>query len=313
MKKTLSVFLAFLFLLSAWSVGVSAAAPQEIHVYDLLKHNVDGETNTCYTIEIFFEKQYSLFDDRKQIVFQDEDGRIAAFCVPHTDYNRKFDLYTPDGRFGVTMDPAKLYYLVIPEGTYRTTDGIPNAEYRGEYNGIYLTGTAGRYKAYDLNISNFLAGKVKDGRLYSGKILVNTIFQTLLVGKNSVVLYKIDGNKEILLDKGSITGYKPGQAHVEFNGVKIERYASYKLHVQYGTLCWKETNINDHSEFQLSGKKLLGLSETYPAVDFLIAAFGADSWTLDVYTTVLKVLAFFKLVDKAMVNDVKSYIKARKK
>ena len=311
MKKMLSLFLAILFVFSVLTVTASAET-QDIHVYDLLKYDADAATRVCRTVGIYFELQYVNMDDSKTITFQTSDGSIAADCVPKPDNNRILDLYTPDGTFGVRIDPTKLYYLVIPEGTYYTEDGILNAEYRGEYSGIYLSNTGAQYTARDLGISNFLSGRMADDKLYDGRLLVSSVFKSLISGQNSVRLYRINGKKESLVGTYTVTAYKSGKADIDFGGVQIDRWAQYKLHVQYGTFLADGKVVNDHSDFKLSGKKLLGLSENYPAIDMLIELFGADHWTLKAFTTVLKLLSIVQLVDKALYNDIDKYIKARK-
>ena len=312
MKKVMSLCLAVLLAFSALFLSVSAAETQKIHVYDLLKYDADGSTGVCRTIEIYFENQYENYDSAKTITFQKADGTLIANCVPKADNNRKFDLYAPDGSFGVVMNPTALYYLVIPEGAYYTDSGILNAAYRGEYNGIYLSNMDKTFSTGDLGITNFLAGKVVDGKLYDGKLLVGAAFDTLTGGKNSVLLYKIVDGKDVLVGSYSITAYKSGRADVDFGGVEIDRFAQYKLHVQYGTFLSNGKVINAHSDYALSGKKLLGLAENYPAIDLLIEWFGAGHWTLKAVTTVLKVLSFVKLVDKALYNDIDQYIRVRK-
>ena len=312
MKKTISLFLVLLFAFSALTVCVRAAETQKIHVYDLLKYDVDSHTNVCRTIEIYFENQYKTYDSTKPITFENASGVVVADCVPRADNNRMFDLYTPDGKFGVTLNPTSLYYLVIPEGAYSTDSGILNAAYRGEYNGIYLADASQTFSTMDLGITNFLAGQVAEHKLYSGKLLVGAAYDTLINGKNSVLLYKIVNGKDVLVAICSVTAYKSGKADVDFGGVQIDRWAQYRIHVQYGTFLSKNKIVNAHSDYALSGKKLLGLSENYPAIDFLIWSFGTDHWTLEAVTTVLKVLLFLNLVHKALYNDINKYISARK-
>ena len=310
MKKVISLCLAMLLACGVLTVGASAAS-KPIHVYDLLKYDADSSTNVCRTIGIFFENQYTRYDETKPITFENASGTIVANCVPRADNNRMLDLYTPDGRFGVALNPTLLYYLVIPEGAYSAENGDCNAAYRGEYNGVYLSNAGKTFTTTDLGISNFLAGKVVETKLYSGKLLVSAAYDTLLHGKDCVLLYKIVNSKDTLIGIYSVSAYKSGRADIDFGGVEIDRYASYKLHVQYGTFYGGST-INAHSDYLLSGKKLLGLAENYPALDLLIEWFGANHWTLEAVTTALKALAYVRLVDKALYNDVRDYIRARK-
>lgn len=314
MKKALSVLLAMLFVCSALTVAVHAAPTEAIHVYDLLKHDADSKTGMCRTIEIFFEIQFKHYDVSKTITFQTADGTVVANCVPRSDNNHMMDLYTPDGQFGAVLDPTRLYYLMIPEGAYFTDIGILNAEYCGEYNGIYLSDMADKYSSRDLGITNFLAGQTEGKKLFHGKLLFSSSFASMLQNKDVVLLYRIEDGKDILVGTFSFStsGFKAGLAEITFGGVEIDQYASYKLHVQYGAFLAGTSVVNAHSDYLLSGKKLLGLSESYPVIDFLIAAFGADHWTLTAVDYILKALTFIKVVDKALYNDVKAYIKARK-
>ena len=312
MKKWFSLLLALLTLCSVLTVCVSAAEPQKLIVYDLLKHDADASANTCRTIEIFFQNQFHNYDSSKEITFRTAEGKTVAVCKPYADNNRKFDLYTPDGNFGVQLDPTRLYYLTIPEGAYYTDDGTICAAYQGEYNGVYLSDNGTTYTVADLGISEFLATNVSGGKLYAGKIRINLIFDSFRAGNKAVTLYRKNGEKYEAVGVYAVTAYQKGTAEISFGGVEIDRYASYKLHVDYGTFTCGKTMVNAHSEYALTGKKLLGQREDYPSIDLLIRWFGAEHWTLKAITTVLNVLSRIKLVDRALYNDVRSYIGAGK-
>ena len=319
MKKTISLILAVLTALSMLSLPAFAAQTQPLLVYDLLKYDTESSTKTCRTIEIFFQQQMRNYDSSKEITFRTADDKIVAVCRPYSDNFRKFDLYTPGGDLGVVLDPTRLYYLTIPEGTYYTDDGILCAAYRGEYNGVHLTDNHSTYTIADLGISEFLATNVSEGKLYAGRIRILYAFDGLRAANNAVTLYRKTGvnkttGKEEFEAVGvfSVTGMQRGSADISFGGVKIDRYSSYKLHVDYGTFLAGKTTVNGHSEYALSGKKLLGLREDYPALDLLIRWFGADHWAIKTITTVLELLSKVKLMDKALVSDIKAYISAQK-
>ena len=312
MKRTLSLILALLTVFSASSFTVCAAEPQPLLVYDLLKYDTDSASDVCRTVEVYFQRQMRNLDRTKQITFRTADDTVVAVCVPYADNNRKYDLYTPDGRFGVVLDPARLYFLTIPQGAYFTDDGIVCAAYRGEYNGVYLTSNDAAYTVCDLGVSEFLATSFKDKQLFSGRISVNPVFTTQRYTESAVTLYRKDGDGYEKVRVCTVVSMKKNSVDLGFGGVEIDQYASYKLHVDYGAFTDGKRTVNGHSDYVLSGKKLLGKRETYPAVDLLIGWFGADHWTLKAVTTVLDVLSKIKLVDKALAKDVKDYISAKK-
>lgn len=313
MKKGLALLLAVLTAFSLLAVPVSASEPEPLLVYDTLKYDADAATRTCRTIEILFQAHLCNYDGTKEITIRTAEDEVAAVCKPYPDNSRMFDLYTPDGIFGVAFDPARLYYLTIPEGTYYANNGNPCAAYRGEYTGVFLSNTKGIYTISDLGISDFLPTDMSDGRLFAGRLRISTKYTVLMRPENSVELLRVDGDKYVSAGVFPITAFRSGRADVTFGGVEIDRYATYVLCVKYGTFSDGKTTINGHSDFALSGKRLLGLRENYPAIDLLIKWFGADHWILKAVTTVLDVLAKIKLVDKDLANDVKNYINARKK
>ena len=308
---TLSLVLAFSVLTTAAS---AEAVTEQLIVYDLLKHDVDPGTNTCKTIEILFQRQFKNLNVEKEIAFLDEDGKTFAVCVPHEDSINKYDLYNADKSVhGVVFDPTKLYFLTIPEGTYVTDDGVLNAEYKGEYNGVTITSNS-NYKIKDLEIANFIATEYKDNMLYKGKILFPAAFKYYASGNNKVSLYVKDGDAYTLIGDYKFSNATSGSATIDFgkDGVQLDKYANYKLKVEYASIYGDDKLICDHSEYTLSGKKLLGLREDYPWLDLLISWFGADHWTVEAVVTVLEVLSKIKLVDSALYNDIKNYVNAKK-
>ncbi len=319
MKKALSLLLALLTVFSVLTVFVSAAATTPLIVADLLKHDADAGTNVCRTVEIFIQRQFSHYDSAKQITFRTADDQIVAVCEPYADNICKFDLYTPGGDFGVVLDPSRLYYLTIPEGAYYTDSGVLCAAYRGEYNGVYLSDNDTVYSVVDLGISAFLATNAADGRLYAGKIRISAAFDSFRAANKAVTLLRKTGvnqktGKEAYEVVGTyaVTAFRKGSADVAFGGVEIDRYASYKLHVDFGTFTSGQTTVNDRSEYVLSGKKLLGLREDYPVIDLLVNWFGADHRIVRAIVTTLNVLSEIKLVDPALAKDVKDYVNAKK-
>lgn len=312
MKKGLSLLLAVLTVLSVLTVSVSASEPEPLLVYDTLKYDADAQTRTCRTIEILFQAHLSCYDDTKEITIRDAQDEIVAVCKPYADNNRKFDLYTPDGVFGVRFDPVRLYYLTIPAGTYYADKDYPCAAYCGEYTGVFLTNTGDYYTITGLGISDFLATDMSDNILYAGRLRFSAKFTTLLCPEKSVKLLRKDGDYYVTVGVYPIASFRRGRADVAFDGVEIDRYATYKLRVNYGTFSSGSTTINGHSEYVLSGKRLLGLRENYPAIDLLIKWFGADHWTLKAVATVLGILAKIKLVDSDLADDIKHYIDMRK-
>ena len=322
MKKTLSFVLAVWMSLSvlAFSGGAldtsAEAKPgetQELIVYDLLKLDADREKSICRAVEIFFQNQFRNLDASKQIRLSDGRGQLAAVCMPRDSNNRAFDLYAPDGSYGVTLDPATLYFLTIPEGTYFTDDGILSAAFCGEYDGVYLTSNVGRYDVRTLGVQNFFAVKYDETHLYTGRIRVATAFEKCKTDRVSVLLYRRDGDEAVKVGEYRIVSFdrKKG-AEIDFGGVKIDKYASYYLHIRFGTFTGPDKIIGDNTDYDVSGKKLLNLREDYPAIDMLIKWFGADHWTLKAIVTVLKVLSKLKLVDTALYKDVDKYISDRK-
>ena len=319
MKKCFSLLLALVTALSVLAVTGSAADTEPLIVEDLLKHDADAATGVCRTVEIFIPQQFRNYDGTKEITFRDRNDGVAAICKPHDDNFCMFDLYTPDGEFGVRLDPTRLYYLTIPEGTYYTDEGVLCAAYRGEYDGVYLSDKSKDYTIADLGISEFLATNVRKNVLYAGRIRISLQFDSYRPVNSAVTLYRRTGvNKTTGRDEFvkvgvySVTAFKKGGADVTFGGVEIDRCASYKLHVDYGEFFGPKSTINAHSEYVLSGKKLLGLREDYPAIDLLIGWFGADHRVLKSVTTALDVLAALRLVDKALAEDIRDYVNARK-
>lgn len=313
MKKILSLLLACLMAFSVLTVAASAADTIPMEVYDLLKHDVDSNAGICRTISIYFRNQLVNYDSTKQIAFLNEDGTVAAVCKPHAENNRILDLYTPDGStFGVKFNPTRLYYLNVEEGAYCTVDGIPNAAYKGEYNGVVLTSADKKYTIRDLGIQNFIATKYDDTHVYAGKLLISSAFTDYLPGNNSVTLYKVDGSKITEVGTYHFTGYKNGMADIDFgaDGTEINKFDSYKLRVKYGSFIGKDL-ICDHSEFALSGKRLLNQREDYPVIDFLMELFGKDHKIISFIPKILNVLATIKLIDKALSKDIEKYIKAK--
>lgn len=313
MKKFLSLVLAVLMAFSALSVSVCAASTMPMELYDLLKYDVDPDAGICRTIAIYFRNQLKNYDSTKQIAFLNEDGTVAAVCKPHTENNRILDLYTSDNVFGVKLDPTRLYFLSVEEGAYYTDDGILNAAYKGEYNGVLLTSANQKYTIRDLGIDNFIATKTDETKVYAGKLLIDTAFTDYLPGNNAVTLCKVDGEKIEEIGSYHFTAYKNGAADVDFGaaGAEIDKFGSYKLRVEYGSFIGKNL-ICDHSEIALSGKKLLGLRENYPVIDLLIQFFGADHKIISFIPKVLNILAKIKLVDSALSKDIEKYIKAKK-
>ena len=313
MKKGISLLLAVWTALCVLTFPVGAAEPEPLLVYDTLKYDVDAQTRTCRTIEILFQTHLSCLDDTKEITVRNVLDEVVAVCRPYADNNRKYDLYTPDGAFGVRFDPLRLYYLVIPAGTYYADAEFPCAEYRGEYTGVFLTNTSDWYTVADLGISDFLPTNMSDDRLFSGRMRISPRFTKLQCPENSVTLYHWNGNYYDKVGVYPVDSFRKGRADVAFGGVQIDRYGKYKLRVNYGTFTDGGAVVNDRSDYVLSGKRLLGLRENYPAIDLLIEWFGADHWILKAVSTVLGVLAKIKLVDKDLANDIKNYIDARKK
>ncbi len=316
LKRAISLILSVITAFSILTVAVSAESiPDELDVYDLIKYDVDPDSNTCKTIEVFFQKQFTDYNAEKEIVFLDEDGNKFAVCVPHSDNNRKYDLYSPDKSvLGVSFTPSRLYFLCIPEGAYSTTNGIINAEYKGEYNGVYITSNSDNYTITDLGISNFIPTNYKDNVLYEGKILFPSSFKNYAPSNNSVTLYVKSGNAFTAIGTYKFIAASAGNATIDFgkDGVELDKYATYKIFVEYASLIGDNNLLCDHSEFVLSGKKLLGLREDYPWLDLLISWFGADHWTVKAVVTVLEVLSKIKLVDSALYNDIKNYVNSKK-
>lgn len=318
-KKAISLILILITALSVLSATAFAVQTQPLLVYDLLKHDTDSATHTCRTVEIFFQRQMKNYDSDKEITFRTFDDKTVAVCRPHSDNICKLDLYTPGGDFGVVLDPTRQYYLTIPEGAYYTDDGILCAAYKGAYTGVHLSGSDSVFSIADLGISDFLATNVSDSKLYAGRIRISSAFDGLRAANKAVTLLRKTGvnkstGKDVYEAIGlyTVTALRKGSADISFDGVTIDRYADYKLEVDYGTFMAGKTTVNGRSEYKLSGKKLLGLRENYPMIDLLIEWFGADHWLLKAVTTVLQVLASVKLVDKALYNDVDAYIKAHK-
>lgn len=310
---TLSLVLAF----SVLTVASSAEGENlvELSLYDLLKFDVDPKTNTCKTIEVFFQLQFKTYNSDKEIVFLDENRNTFAVCVPREDNIRMYDLYSPDKTvFGVEFDPTRLYFLSVPEGAYTTEDGYNNSAYEGEYNGVTITGNSENYNIADLEIANFIATEYKDNMLYKGKILFPSKFNAYAASNNSISLYVVSGNTSTLIGTYKFVSATSGSATIDFgkDGVQLDKYATYKFHVEYASIYGDDNLICDHSEYVLSGKKLLGLREDYPWLDLLISWFGADHWTVEAVVTVLEVLSKIKLVDGALYNDIKNYVKAKK-
>ncbi len=330
MKKLLSFILAVWMGLSVCvlTCGAATGVPDadaafaearpgetvDLIVYDLLKLDVDAESNVCRAIVIFFQNQFCNYDASKEIVFLDDREQIAAVCKPRRDDNRKLDLYTPNGDYGVRLDPTALYYLVIPEGAYYTDDGILCSAYRGAYDGVNLTANYQRYDVRPLGIQEYFAVQYDETRLYAGGIRVATVFDTCKTGIISVILYRVDGKRLIEAGAFAITSFdrKKG-AKIDFGGVEIDKYAPYILHVNFGTFTDGDKVVNAHTDYAVSGKKLLNLREDYPGIDMLIKLFGADHWTLKAVLAVMKALSTIKLIDKALYNDINKYISDRKK
>lgn len=313
MKKTLSLLLALLTAFSVLTVSVSAMETEPLVVFDLLKHDTDTNTRTCRTVEIQMQRQMNHCDSSKQITFQTAQDQIVAVCKPYADNICKYDLYAPDGSFGVSLDPVRLYYLHIPEGAYYTDGGVPCAEYVGECRGVTLTSTEGVYTVADLGLTEFLATNFADSTLYAGRIRIDLKFDTYTGINRDVTLYhKKDGEYE-KVGVYPITSFKKGSADITFGGVEINRYDAYILHVDYGTFTDSRKTLNGHCDYPVSGKKLLGQREDYPALDLLLRWFGPDHWTIKAILTVLNVLAKIKLVDADFATDIKNYIKATKK
>lgn len=312
MKKLLSLLLACLMAFSVLSIAAGAADTMPMELYDLLKYDVDANEGICRTVAIFFRNQLKNYDSTKQIAFLNEDGSVAAVCKPHSDNNRILDLYTPDDVFGVKLDPTRLYFFTVEEGAYYTDDGIPNTAYRGEYNGVTLTSTDTKYTVKDLGIYNFIATKYDETKLYAGKLLISPEYTDYLPGNNTVTLYKVDSKTSTAIGTYHIIAYKNGVAEISFGneGVEINKFDSYKLHVEYGSFIGKSL-ICDHSEYALTGKKLLNQREDYPALDLLINLFGANHKIISFIPKVLNILAKIKLVDSALSKDIEKYIKAK--
>ena len=318
-KKAISLILAVLTALSVLSATAFAAQTQPLLVYDLLKHDTDSATHTCRTVEIFFQQQMKNFDSAKEITFRTSDDKTVAVCRPHSDNIRMLDLYTPGGEFGVVLDSAKQYYLTIPEGAYYTDDGILCAAYKGAYNGVHLSDNDAAFSIADLGISEFLATNVSGNKLFAGRIRISNAFDGLRAANKAVTLLRKTGvnkttGKDVYEAIGTytVTALRKGSADISFDGAVIDRYADYKLEVNFGTFMAGKTTVNGRSEYALSGKKLLGLREDYPVIDLLIRWFGADHRVLKAVTTALRILASVNLVDKALYNDVDAYIKAHK-
>ncbi len=319
MKKALSLMLAVLTVFSVLTVSVSAAEPIKLIVEDLLKHDTDTDTYVCRTVEIFIQRQFRSYDSSKEITFRTANDKVAAVCKPYPDNICKFDLYTPDGKFGVTLDPTRLYYLTIPEGAYRTEDGTPNAAYRGAYDGVHLSDNDDVWSVIDLGISEFFAMNVAGNKLYTGRIYIDLSFENYRVGNLAVTLLRKTGADKNtgkaqfeVVGAYPVTAFRQGSADVTFGGVEIDRYSAYELHVEYGTFFGRYKTINGNSKFALSGKTLLGQREVYPALDLLIRWFGAEHWTVKTVVTALDLLSKVRLVDKALAKDVKDYVNARK-
>lgn len=329
MKKFLSLFLAVWMSLNVCvlSAGAETQAPEadavfaaagagdvvELIVYDLLKIRTDPLARVCYTIEIFFQNQFCNYDASKPITFCDVQSNVAAVCRPHAAENRVLDLYTPDGRFGVTLDPTRLYFLTIPEGAYTTDDGILSGAYSGEYTGVYLAGAQPFYTVLSPGIREFYALQYDETHLYTGRLHVSGCYDTAKTNLPCIRLYRIDGDKRVLLGAYSIREFsKKSGARIAFDGVEIDKYKSYVLRVCFGTFTGPQNVVNDNFDYPVSGKKLLNLREDYPALDLLIRWFGAGHRVLKVVLTVLKVLSFLKIIDKALYNDIDKYISDRK-
>lgn len=314
MKKCLALLLALVTALSVLTVAVTAADTEPLLVEDLLKLDTDADTGVCRTIEIFIQRQFRHYDSTKEITFCDAYGNTAAICRPHADNICLLDLYTPEGDFGVRIDPTRLYYLIVPEGAYYTDDGVLCEAYRGEYNGVFLSDRSRDYTVADLGIDDFLATHVRGRTLFAGRIRISRAFDSYRPVNTAVTLLRrIAGTEDYaVVCVCPVTDFRKGSADVNFGGVEIDRYASYKLRVDYGTFFGPKQTVNGSSEYVLSGKRLLGLREDYPAIDLLIRWFGADHPILKDVTNVLDFLARIGLADKALVRDVKEYISARK-
>ena len=309
-KRIFSLTLSLIMAFSVLTLAASAESElEELIVYDLLKFDVDPETDTCRTIEVFFQNQFVNYDTTKDIVFLDEAGEIFAVCVPHTDKLKMYDLYSPDkSTFGVKFSPSRLYYLVIPEGAYYTNNGVLNAEFKAEYDGVNITSNNDNYTITDLGISNFLPTKYTGNILYKGKILFASSFKKYSPSNNTVILSIKDGNEYKALGTYHIIDCKTGSATIDFgkDGIEIDKYATYKIFVEYASITGDDNLLCAHSEYVLTGKKLIGLREDYPWLDLLISWFGADHWTVKAIVTILEVLSKIKLVDEALYKDIKN-------
>lgn len=314
MKKILSLMLAVLMAFSVLGVLASAGdLTKELTIYDTIKHVYDAEDNTCTTIEIMFPRQFTSYDSTKEIKLMTEYGTVAAVCKPNAGSIGKLDLYTEDGTLGVTISTISLYNLVIPEGAYSTDSGVLCDAQTVEYTGVFLTGNEKNYSVSDVGIMNFLAKKYDGNVLYAGNLIVGRSYTDFRPGRKCVTLQKKEKDTFVTVGTYTVESLTKSGAEVVFGeGVEIDKYATYKIKVTYGSFLGKENLVCGHSEYELSGKKLLNIREDYPWLDLLINMFGADHFTVKAVVTVLNLLSKIKLVDAGLANDIDKYVKAKK-
>jgi len=103
------------------------------------------------------------------------------------------------------------------------------------------------------------------------------------------------------------------KALARVDGVSIDKYAQYRVNADYGSFYNAEEKIfcADGSTFEVTGKKLLGLSEKYPFIDILIELFGKDNFLITAILFVLEYVGKISPDVDALWKDLKAYIAAK--
>lgn len=126
---------------------------------------------------------------------------------------------------------------------------------------------------------------------------------------NEIDVKVIKDGLEVKDENGKV---KTEKALVKVDGVTIDKYATYRLAVDYGALYNADKNLFcDDTFYQLTGKKLLGMSEKYPFIDVLIDLFGKDNFMITAILFVLEWVGKINADTDALYKDLKAYIDAK--